>query len=116
MRFLVDAQLPPALARWLTGAGHDAQHVADLGLQASPDRVVWDHATAIGAVIVTKDEDFALRRTRVLVGPQVLWLRIGNCRTSDIEELIRANYRFIQQLIEDEERGILSLFGKDAAT
>jgi len=48
--------------------------------------------------------------------PKLLWLRIGNCRTSDIEELIRANYRFIQQLIEDEERGILSLFGKDAAT
>lgn len=32
MRFLVDAQLPPALARWLTERGHDAVHVLDLGL------------------------------------------------------------------------------------
>jgi predicted nuclease of predicted toxin-antitoxin system len=32
MRFLVDAQLPPALARHLVAAGHEAQHVADLGM------------------------------------------------------------------------------------
>ena len=29
MRLLVDAQPPPALARWLTAQGHDAQHVFD---------------------------------------------------------------------------------------
>jgi predicted nuclease of predicted toxin-antitoxin system len=33
MRFLVDAQLPPALARWLAAQGHEAAHVGDLGLQ-----------------------------------------------------------------------------------
>jgi len=26
MRFLVDAQLPPALARWLAAQGHEAEH------------------------------------------------------------------------------------------
>ncbi len=30
MRFLVDAQLPPVLARWLCEAGHDARHVEDV--------------------------------------------------------------------------------------
>lgn len=35
MRFLIDAQLPPALARWLEGEGHQAEHVSDIGL-ASP--------------------------------------------------------------------------------
>ena len=29
MRFIVDAQLPPALARWLTVKGPQAEHVAD---------------------------------------------------------------------------------------
>jgi predicted nuclease of predicted toxin-antitoxin system len=37
MRFLVDAQLPPALARWLTAKGHDAVHIADLGMRAASD-------------------------------------------------------------------------------
>ncbi|MFO7808043.1 MAG: DUF5615 family PIN-like protein, partial [Guyparkeria sp.] len=41
MRFLVDAQLPPALARWLTERGHHAQHVADIGMMAATDHQIW---------------------------------------------------------------------------
>lgn len=37
MRFLVDAQLPPALARWLTAKGYEAEHVADVGMASSSD-------------------------------------------------------------------------------
>ena len=29
MRFVIDAQLPPALARWLAAQGHEAEHVGD---------------------------------------------------------------------------------------
>ena len=58
MRFLVDAQLPPALARWLTERGHDAFHVFDVGMGRAGDQEIWNHAAAINAVIVTKDEDF----------------------------------------------------------
>lgn len=32
MRFLVDNQLPLALARYLAGCGHEATHVAECGL------------------------------------------------------------------------------------
>jgi predicted nuclease of predicted toxin-antitoxin system len=77
MRFLVDAQLPPALARWLAERGHTAEHVYDIGLHAAEDRVLWDYAVSTGAVI-TKDEDFALRRTLVDAGPAIVWLRRGN--------------------------------------
>ena len=41
MRFLVDSQLPPALARWLTAAGHPSEHVADVAMAAAPDQSVW---------------------------------------------------------------------------
>jgi predicted nuclease of predicted toxin-antitoxin system len=64
----------------MSARGHEATHVADLGLAAASDRVVWNHAVDVGAAIVTKDEDFAARRTFVPDGPQVVWLRIGNTR------------------------------------
>ena len=54
MRFLIDAQLPPALARWLTSKGQEAQHVADVGLVSAPDKEIWNYALAAGAVIVSK--------------------------------------------------------------
>ena len=55
MRFLVDAQLPPALARWLAAQGHEAEHVADLGMQGASDTAIWSHALASAAAVVTKD-------------------------------------------------------------
>jgi len=59
MRFIVDAQLPPALARWLAAQGHEAEHVADHHMAAASDTVIWDFALKAPAVIITKDEDFA---------------------------------------------------------
>ncbi len=78
MRFLVDAQLPPALAWMLAAWGHEAEHVADRGLQAASDGVIWNLALHEGVAIVTKDEDFAQRRILAGAGPVVIWIRLPN--------------------------------------
>lgn len=59
---------------------YEAEHVSDLGLAGADDRLIWERAAGTGAVIVTKDEDFALRRTLEATGPAVVWLRLGNTR------------------------------------
>jgi predicted nuclease of predicted toxin-antitoxin system len=43
MRFLVDAQLPPALTRWITSNRNQAERVAvaDLGMTNASDREIW---------------------------------------------------------------------------
>ena len=84
MKFLVDAQLPPALARWLTAQGHEAEHVGDNGMQGSPDTAIWDYALRKGATIVTKDEDFAQRATMTDVAPAVIWIRLPNTRRREL--------------------------------
>ncbi len=78
MRFLIDAQLPPVMARWLAEAGHEAEHLEDIGLRDAEDGAVWAHALKVGAVIVSKDEDFADRSIRAAGGPVIVWLRVGN--------------------------------------
>ncbi len=84
MRFLVDAQLPPVLARWLAAQGHEAAHVGDLGMQAASDAAIWDHALASSSAIVTKDEDFAQRKVLADHGPVVVWVRLPNTRRRDL--------------------------------
>jgi predicted nuclease of predicted toxin-antitoxin system len=79
VRFLVDAQLPPALARRLESLGHHAEHVADQGMTSASDNTIWEYAASVGAVIVTRDEDFAIRRL-LTAGPAIVWLRLGNSR------------------------------------
>jgi predicted nuclease of predicted toxin-antitoxin system len=78
MRFLVDAQLPPALARFLEAHGHESKAARETGLREADDTAIWTFAQVGGWVVVTKDEDFAERSLRSVIGPQVLWLRIGN--------------------------------------
>jgi predicted nuclease of predicted toxin-antitoxin system len=58
VNFLVDAQLPPALARWITSQGHHATHVFDLGFHTADDPAIWERARNDQAVIISKDEDF----------------------------------------------------------
>ncbi len=80
-RFLVDNQLPEALARWIGQQGVDAEHVLPLGLAQADDAVIWETAARDGYVIITKDEDFALLTVRRSENVSVIWLRLGNGRT-----------------------------------
>jgi predicted nuclease of predicted toxin-antitoxin system len=79
MRLLVDAQLPPALARWLGEHGLSATAVRQLGLRDSDDGSIWNFATSGGWTVVTKDEDFVARCIGKPAAPAVVWLCIGNC-------------------------------------
>jgi predicted nuclease of predicted toxin-antitoxin system len=78
MRFLIDAQLPPALAKWRAAKGHEAVTARDSGLRDAADPAIWSKAIADSAIIVTKDEDFALMAAADQAGPTVLWVRTGN--------------------------------------
>ena len=52
MKFLVDAQLPPGLARWLVARGHEADHVFDIGLGAASDADDAIQHFTVGSFIV----------------------------------------------------------------
>jgi predicted nuclease of predicted toxin-antitoxin system len=58
VKFLVDNQLPAALARFLASRGVECQHVLDVGLDIGTDAEIWEHATRHGFIIISKDEDF----------------------------------------------------------
>ncbi len=78
MRYLVDAQLPPALARFLSGLERQAEHVVDIGLAGANDSTIWSQAVSTGAAIITKDDDFVKRHYLIADGPPIVWIRVGN--------------------------------------
>jgi predicted nuclease of predicted toxin-antitoxin system len=84
MRFLVDAQSPPALARWLAAAGRDAVHVSDVQLSSAREAEIWEYALSVGAAVVTKDDDFAKMRVLAADGPSIVWIRIPNSRRREL--------------------------------
>ena len=83
MKCLIDNQLPPALARFLTSRGVEAIHVTEVGLAEARDRETWNYVLEHGFVLVTKDDDF-LNISSQSPGGQFVWVRLGNCRTPEL--------------------------------
>ena len=104
MKFLVDANLPPALARWLVSEGHQGHHVNDFGLEAMPDHEIWARARELDACIVTKDEDFILLQALDRSGPAVVWIRIGNAVRSVLLQSMPALWPEVVSAIERGEK------------
>lgn len=48
-------------------------------MREAEDTPIWRYAIEHDAIIITKDEDFAIRARQNPNGPVVIWLRVGNC-------------------------------------
>jgi predicted nuclease of predicted toxin-antitoxin system len=77
-RFVVDEQLPVALAEWLRWRGYEAAHVSEFGLEQASDTEIARHAVQTSAVLLTKDADFLRLR---LDGLRIVWICLGNATT-----------------------------------
>jgi predicted nuclease of predicted toxin-antitoxin system len=91
LKLLFDQNLAPWLVARLFDLFPGSEHVRDVGLAAVDDMAVWAYAKAGGFAIVSKDADF--RQLSFLYGspPKVVWLRVGNQSTAQIEAIVRAN-------------------------
>ena len=48
---------------------------------SGPTTTIWQYAKERSLTIITKDEDFqALVNRQAGIPPQVVWVRLGNCR------------------------------------
>jgi predicted nuclease of predicted toxin-antitoxin system len=110
VKLLFDQNLSPKLVRKLSDLYANSDHLDLLGLGTAEDTLVWQHAKDNGFVVVTKDADFA--DLSVLRGfpPKVVWIRRGNCSTTDIENLLRVHNSEIEDLAANLASGILTLF------
>ncbi|MBV9868878.1 MAG: DUF5615 family PIN-like protein [Abitibacteriaceae bacterium] len=110
MKLLFDQNLSPRLTKRLASVFPGSSHVFLLGLDQAADAEVWSYARDNGFVIVTKDADFGELSTLRGFPPQVVWLRVGNCTTQRIEELLRLNQESIERMEQECSIGIISLF------
>lgn len=88
MRFLVDNQLPAALARFLASRGVECRHVLDVGLGDSTDTAIWEYAVQNDCVVISKDEDFLYLASTPLANARFIWIRVGNCRTKALLSVV----------------------------
>jgi predicted nuclease of predicted toxin-antitoxin system len=82
VKFLIDNQLPKALAEHLRARGQDCQHVLEAGLAHASDISICRYAEAQDRILISKDEDFLYLCNLPTSKIRLVWVRLGNCRTT----------------------------------
>jgi len=102
--------LPPRLESDLFDIYPDSQHVQSVGLARASDSQLWSYARNNHFVVVTKDADFSDRSAIEGHPPKIVWIRIGNSTTSEIESALRKNHKEIIRFEQNDNLGVLALF------
>jgi predicted nuclease of predicted toxin-antitoxin system len=109
VKLLFDQNLSHRLARLPADLFPGSLHVRDVSLKTADDPVVWDYAKQHGFMIVSKDSDFHQRSFVLGPPPKVVWVRLANCSTSEVERLLRRHVDAIKVVDKDPEAAFLSL-------
>jgi predicted nuclease of predicted toxin-antitoxin system len=109
VKLLLDENLSDRMIHRIVDLYPDSEHVKTLGLINTDDRLIWEYAKTNGFVIVSKDADFHQRSLLYGHPPKFIYLRIGNCSTSKIIQILRDNLDTIIQFKSSEAESLLVL-------
>ena len=111
MKLLLDENLSDRLVASLADLYPGSEQILTLGLGGAGDDVVWEYARFHGFTIVSKDSDFFDRSVLTGAPPKVIWIRLGNCSTQEVERVLRSKVVEMQEFFEDEHETCLR-FGR----
>jgi predicted nuclease of predicted toxin-antitoxin system len=99
LRFIVDTQLPAALAVYLSGYDLDAIHTTFYPAgHLLKDREIREKAVAEDRIIITKDSDFFDYFFVKGAPPRILLLKVGNCSNRELRATVEKNLNEIIHL------------------
>ncbi len=105
MRLLLDQGLPRSLGGLLASGGHEAVHVADVGMHAASDADILALAVSENRTVGTLDADFhALLALFGASQPSVVRIRIESLQAPQLAALLR---HVIARCSQDLEGGAL---------
>lgn len=109
MSLLFDQNLSRRLPALLANEFPGCEQVLLAGLAGVGDWTVWAYAAAHGLAVVSKDVDFRNLSATHGPPPKVVWLRVGNGPTRDVEALLRSRAADIRAFLSDPAASVLEL-------
>jgi predicted nuclease of predicted toxin-antitoxin system len=109
VKLLFDENISQRLVPLLAAEYPESRHIEDLVERGSTDTGIWEIAKPLGFIVVSKDNDFRQRALLLGPPPKVIWLDLGNARTSAVAALLRVNVERVREFSEDQSEGLLIL-------
>ena len=105
MKFLIDNQLPIALAAFIRSKNLEASHVFELGLDRASDKEIWELAQKDNWILISKDEDF-FHLVKQQPKVQLIWVRKGNSRTGSLLAAFETLWTTLEEALKAGEHVI----------
>lgn len=109
MKLLLDQNLSRKIVGQIEAVFPESSHIASVLTEKTSDRDIWLYAREHEFAILTKDDDFEQRSILLGHPPKVIWIRLGNCKTSEIVSLLINSQKTILAFGDDGEKSILPL-------
>jgi predicted nuclease of predicted toxin-antitoxin system len=111
MKFIIDQNLPPRLARVLQGRYPGSQHVIGLQLDRARDHVLWRYCKENEFSIMTRDDDF--QQLSMLHGapPKVVFMENAQGDAAGLAQFVQNNLDSIDSFMQDAGASLLILRG-----
>ena len=109
MKLLLDQNLSWKLVDQLQESYPGTTHIKTALSTETDDHDIWLYAIEKGFTIVSKDDDFEQRSVLFGHPPKVIWLRLGNCKTADVANLLMKSIKVILAFNKDDEKSILTI-------
>ena len=109
MKLLFDQNLSFKLIDITANAFPDSRHVKDFDMIRASDAAVWSFAKENDFAIVSKDADFANLAFLHGQPPKLIYVRVGNCPTEEIRQLLLDAQSAILEFLNDPIESVLTL-------
>jgi predicted nuclease of predicted toxin-antitoxin system len=109
VKLLLDENLSDRMIHQIIDLYPNSSHVKLLKLTNTDDVIIWEYAKANSFVIVSKDSDFHQRSLLYGHPPKFIYLRVGNCPTSRIVQILREQFATITEFVNRARESILVL-------
>jgi predicted nuclease of predicted toxin-antitoxin system len=109
VKLLLDENVSGGIVQQIADLFPASTHVKALGMNHVEDRALWEWSKHHEFILVSKDTDFY--QMAIVLGhpPKFIWLRVGNCSTTMITNLLRSRYEVIREFVERESESVLVL-------
>ena len=104
MTIWLDNQLPPALTTWVRATlGVECRSVRDLALHRAADLDIFHAARDAGALVMTKDADFAALVDQFGAPPQIVLVTCGNTSNTHPRQVLGTAWPTVILMLEQGE-------------
>jgi len=107
VKIWLDAQLSPAIGKWMEEAFDITEAFAvqaDSALRATEDLEIFKKAREAKAVVMTKDRDFVDLVERLGPPPQIIWLTCGNTSNQSMRRILTVAFSGAMELLRQGEQ------------